>query len=105
MAASGTNKKKALPYDSAEFLTEADVAEAYLTEALETDDPEFIAYAIGQVAKARGMTEIAKRAGVGRESLYKSLSGEKKPEFATILRVLAALGYTLRIKPAPKKAA
>ena len=98
-------KKKLLPFDSSTFLDSQETVEAYLVEALASNDPAFIAHAIGQVAKAKGMTKIARKTGLGRESLYKALSGEHKPEFATILLVLEALGYSLQIKPVSRNAA
>jgi probable addiction module antidote protein len=70
-----------------------------LSDALETNDAAFIAEAIGTAARARGMSEIAREAGVSRENLYRALSGDTKPEFETIVRVLAALGVQLAAKP------
>jgi probable addiction module antidote protein len=90
---------KTRPYDSAEYLDTPEALVAYLSEALETKDAAFIAQAIGTAARARGMTEIAREAGVSRENLYRSLSGQTKPEFDTIMRVLAALGVQLTAKP------
>lgn len=90
---------KTRPYDSAEYLDTPEALADYLTEALETKDAAFIAQAIGTAARARGMTEIAREAGVSRENLYRSLSGQTKPEFDTIMRVLAALGVQLTAKP------
>ena len=84
-------------WDSAEHLkTDEDMAgylEACLAEA--GDDAAFIAKAVGTIARAKGMTQLAKETGLGRESLYKALSGEGNPSFATILKVLAALGIKL----------
>lgn len=85
-------------WDSVEHLnTEEDIAlyfEACVEEA--GDDAAFIAKALGNIARARGMTQLAKDTGMGRESLYKALSGDGNPSFATILRVTHALGLTLR---------
>ncbi|HXW23434.1 MAG TPA: addiction module antidote protein [Xanthobacteraceae bacterium] len=92
-------KVKARFYDSAEYLDTPEAIAAYLTEALEDNDPTFIATAIGTAARARGMTAIAREAGVSRENLYRALSGETKPEFDTIRRVLDALGVRLEVKP------
>lgn len=100
-----TRKKKLQPFDTSRFLASPETIEAYLSEALESNDPAFIAHAIGQVAKAKGMTKVAKKTGLGRESLYKALSGERMTEFGTILLVLAALGYTLQLKHVSKKVA
>jgi probable addiction module antidote protein len=84
-------------WDSAEHLkTEEDMLlylEACFDEA--GDDAAFIAKALGTIARARGMTELARDTGLGRESLYKALSGEGNPSFATILKVMRALGYKL----------
>jgi probable addiction module antidote protein len=89
---------KTRPYDSAEYLDSAEAIAEYLSEAFETNDAAFISQAIGTAARARGMTDIAREAGVSRENLYRSLSGHTKPEFDTILRVLAALGVQLAAK-------
>jgi probable addiction module antidote protein len=88
-------------FDAAEFL-DVDSPEAiaeYLTEALETDDAAFIAKAISTVARAQGMGAIAEAAGVDRANLYRALSGDTKPEFETIRKVLGALGVQLVVKP------
>jgi probable addiction module antidote protein len=69
-------------FDSTEFLDSDEAISAYLEEALETDDPAFIAQALGTIARARGMSQIAKQTGLSRESLYKSLSAEGNPEFS-----------------------
>ena len=68
---------------------------AYLEAALEENDPTLVAAALGDIAKAKGMTHIAKKAGLGRESLYKALSPDGNPEFSTILKVVSALGLKL----------
>lgn len=65
----------------------------------EDGDPSLIAYALGQVARAEGMTQIAKEAGLSRESLYRSLRAEGNPEMATVLKVLSALGLRLAVEP------
>jgi probable addiction module antidote protein len=90
-------KSKASKYDSAEYLDSKEAINAYMEEALETDDPAFIAKALGTVARARGMSKIAKKAGLSRESLYKALSTEGNPEFGTIIRVMHALGLKFSI--------
>ena len=84
-------------WDTAEYLkTEEDMA-LYLEACLEEagDDAAFIAKALGDIARAKGMTQLAKETGLGRESLYKALSGEGNPSFATILKVTHALGLQL----------
>lgn len=88
-------KIKTSKWDAAEHLkTEEDMA-AYLEAALEENDPALIAAAIGDIARAKGMTKISKQTGLGRESLYKALSPEGNPEFATVLKVIDALGLKL----------
>ncbi len=91
-------KTSARPWDAAEHLeTEEDMA-AYIEAALESGDASLVAFALGDIARAKGMTEIAREAGLGRESLYKALSPEGNPEFATILKVMRALGLKLHAK-------
>jgi len=91
------------PFDPAEYLDGPDAVAAYLTEAFETGDPAFITDAIGVVARAVGMSRIAKAAGVSRESLYRSLSADGHPEFATVMKVLAALGVEIKAVAAQEK--
>jgi len=91
-------KTKTRPWDAAEHLeTEKDMV-AYIEVALESGDASLIAAALGDIARAKGMTAIAREAGLGRESLYKALSPEGNPEFATILKVIRALGLELHAK-------
>ena len=91
-------KTKTIAWDSAAHLeTEEDIA-AYLDAVLEEGDPALVAHAIGIVARARGMSEIAKATGLTRPSLYKSLSSDGKPEFETIMKVLKALGLRLSVQ-------
>lgn len=87
-------------YDTSEYLEDEQDAIAYLNAVAEYGDPKLMQVAIGNVAKARGMGQIAKEAGVGRESLYKSLSHDGNPSFATILKVVHALGGRISIQPA-----
>ncbi len=96
-------KLKLHRWDSAEYLkTDEDMA-LYLEACLEEagDDAAFIAKALGTIARAKGMTQLARDTGLGRESLYKALSGEGNPSFATILKVVRALGIKLRAESAP----
>jgi probable addiction module antidote protein len=97
---------KTSKWDSAEHLqTKDDIAlslEACLEEA--GDDAAFITKALGNVARAQGMGQLAMDTGLGRESLYKSLSGDGNPSFATIVKVLHALGMRLHIEPIPEVA-
>lgn len=88
------------PWDPAEHLkTEEDMA-AYLEAALEEGDPALVAAALGDIARAKGMTQVARDTGLGRESLYKALSASGNPEFATVMKVIAALGLKLHAAPA-----
>ena len=90
-------------WDPAEHLeTEADMA-AYLEAALEEGDATLVAAALGDIARAKVMTQVAKDAGLGRESLYKSLSVSGNPELSTILKVISALGLQLHATPASSK--
>ncbi|MDD5387880.1 MAG: putative addiction module antidote protein [Gallionellaceae bacterium] len=84
------------PYDAAEYLEAEEDMAAYLDAAMEDGDPRVIASALGAIARARGMTQVAKDAGLGRESLYRALSDEGNPEFATVMKVIKALGLKLR---------
>jgi len=81
-------KLKTMAFDSAAYLDSDQAISAYVEEALATEDPAFIARALGTVARARGMAQIAKKAGLSRESLYKALSAEGNPEFGTVIRAL-----------------
>src|SRR3989338_3906007 len=88
-------KTKTTPYDTADYLkTEEDVA-LYFDACLEEagDDAVFIAQALGNIARARGMTQLARDTGLAREGLYKALSADGNPSFATILKVTKALGF------------
>jgi probable addiction module antidote protein len=79
-------------FDAAEFLDNPEVISAYLDEAFASEDAGVITQALGTVARAKGMTEVARNSGLSRESLYKALSADGNPEFATIVKVLQALG-------------
>jgi probable addiction module antidote protein len=95
-------KTKTKRYDVAEHLRTPEDMAAYLEACLDEPgvDAAFIAKAIGDIARARGMSEIARNAQMSRESLYKALSGERSPDFDTILKVLGALGLKLHAGPA-----
>jgi probable addiction module antidote protein len=82
------------------YLDTAEAQAEYMTAALETGDVEFIRDAVGVVARARGMTKIAKETGLSRESLYKALGESGNPEFGTVMRIVRALGLTLAARPA-----
>jgi probable addiction module antidote protein len=85
------------PYDVAEHLRTHEEMAAYLEACIEEADGDaaFIAKALGDIARAQGMTQVARDSGLSRESLYKALSGERSPSFDTILKVVSALGLKL----------
>jgi probable addiction module antidote protein len=87
-------------FDPAEYLDSPEMIAAYLEAVLEDGDPSLIAAALGDVAKAKGMTQIAKDAGVSRDSLYKSLKEGGNPTLATVVNVLRSLGLNLSVQPA-----
>jgi probable addiction module antidote protein len=88
---------KTAPYDVAEFLETPEEMAAYLEACIQESDGDagFIAKALGDIARAKGMTQIARETGLSRESLYKALSGDRSPSFDTILKVVSALGLQL----------
>src|SRR5262249_50087608 len=90
--------KKSKSFDASEHLDDEDIA-LYISDAIANKDVETVARTIGVVAKARGMSQIARETGLTRESLYKSLSGEQSPRFETIVLVLKALGFRLNVEP------
>ena len=89
---------KSTPWDPVEHLDAPEDMASYLEAALKEGDATLFAAALGDVARAKGMTEVAEKTGLGRESLYKALSSEGNPEFATILKVLDSLGLSLHAK-------
>lgn len=94
------SKLQTQPWDAVEhFETDEDMV-AYLDAALEDGDPGVIVAVLGDIARAKGMTQVAREAGVGRESLYKALSPTGNPEFGTVLKVVHALGLQFRVQPA-----
>ena len=102
MEAAMRAKLKLRKWDSAEHLNSDEDIALYLDACLAEagDDPAFIAKALGNIARARGMSQLARETGLGRESLYKALSGEGNPSFATILKVIHALGVKLHAETA-----
>lgn len=94
MASEKTNTR---PWDPARYLESPEDIAAYLDAALEEDDPALLAAALGDVARSKGMTEIARVTGLGRESLYKALSFEGNPEFGTVQKVVRSLGLELHV--------
>ncbi|MEM9007553.1 MAG: addiction module antidote protein [Cyanobacteria bacterium P01_F01_bin.86] len=87
------------PWDASDHLETKEDIIAYLEAALEENDPSLVATILGDIARSKGMTQIASETGLGRESLYKALSTEGNPEFATVLKVLQALGLRLQVVP------
>jgi probable addiction module antidote protein len=88
-------KTRTKKWDAAEHLKSDEDMVAYLEAALEESDAALVAAALGDIARAKGMTDIARQAGLGRESLYKALSPGGNPEFSTVLKVVKALGLRL----------
>ena len=87
-------------WDPAEYLESEEEITAYLIDVFSTNDPQLIITAIGDVARARGMSQIAEDVACGRESLYKSLSQDGNPSFETIVKTLSSIGYELKPSPA-----
>jgi probable addiction module antidote protein len=102
VAVKKSSKVKATPYDVAEHLRTPEEMAAYLDAWLEEapEDAAGIARALGDIARAKGMSQVAKDAGLSRESLYRALSAEGNPSFATVLKVAKALGVRLHAQPA-----
>ena len=88
------------PFDAAEYLDTPEAIAGYLDSALASGDGAVIADALGMVARARGMTQLARDAAVPRPTLYKALQASGRPELATVLKVMSALGVRLSAKPA-----
>lgn len=84
-------------WDPASHLATSEDIAAYLEAALQECDPQLVAAALGDIARAKGMSKVARDAGLGRESLYKSLSSSGNPELATVLKVISALGLELHV--------
>ncbi|GFM35599.1 addiction module antidote protein [Desulfovibrio psychrotolerans] len=93
------SNSKITKFDAADYLDSEETIAAYINAALEEDDPDILLVAIADVAKARGMSRLAKDAGLGRESLYKALAPGAKPRYDTIHKVLSALGVSLHARP------
>jgi probable addiction module antidote protein len=93
---------KTTRFDAADYLDSEERQVAYIAAALESGEADFVRDALGLVARARGMGEIAKKAGLNRESLYKALGENGNPEFGTVMRIVGALGLTLSARPAAR---
>jgi len=96
--------KKPVFFDAADYLHSEEVIAEYLNVALSSEDPDLFLQAIADVAKARGMAQVAKETGLGRESLYKALAPGAKPRYDTVLKLIRALGVELHMTPVVQKA-
>jgi probable addiction module antidote protein len=83
---------KLIAFDAAKYLNDDEAVAEYVTAVLEANDPDLLLLALGDVARAKGMAQVARDAGLGRESLYKALAPGAKPRFETVMRVAKALG-------------
>lgn len=90
---------KTKTFDAAEYLDDEETIAEYLNLALEDPNPEMLLLAVKNIARARGMTQLAQDTGLGRESLYKALSDGAKPRYDTVLKVVRALGVKLHAEP------
>ncbi len=93
-------KPRLMPFDAARYLTDESAIAEYMNAVLETGDTDLLLLALGDVARARGMAQVAKDSGLGRESLYKALAPGAKPRFETVIKVARALGVRLTAQPA-----
>lgn len=91
--------KKPAPFDAADYLDSEEVIAEYLNVAMASEHPELLLRALADVAKARGMAQLARDTGLGRESLYKALAPGAKPRFDTVLKLIRALGVELHTTP------
>jgi probable addiction module antidote protein len=91
------SKPKTAAWNTEDHLETSEDIAAYLEAVFEDGDPELIGHALGVIARSKGMTEIARSTGLGRQNLYKALSAEGRPEFATVLKVVKALGLKLTV--------
>lgn len=98
------NKPKSRPFDMLNYLNSEQDIDMYLQVVMEDGDPALLAAALGDIARARGMTQLAKDTGLSRESLYKSLSGERAPSSDTLFKVIHALGFKLTVQPVAQQA-
>lgn len=90
---------KTTTFEAADYLDSEEMMAEYLNQALASGDTDLLLAAIGDVAKARGMAQVARDAGLGRESLYKALTAGAKPRFDTVFKVLQALGVRMYAQP------
>lgn len=94
------NAPKLIAFDPTRYLDDEEAIAEYMTAILETNDPDLLLLALSDVARAKGMAQVAKDAGVGRESLYKALTPGAKPRFETVMKVARALGVKFTAQPA-----
>lgn len=90
---------KLVAFDAARYLDDDEAVAEYMTAVLEINDPDLLLVALSDVARAKGMAQVAKDAGLGRESLYKALMPGAKPRFETIMKVAHALGVKFTVQP------
>lgn len=95
---------KLVSFDAARYLDDDEAIAEYMTAVLEANDPELLLLALGDVARAKGMAQVARDAGLGRESLYKALAPGAKPRFETIMKVVRAVGVRFTAHPADRPA-
>jgi probable addiction module antidote protein len=92
-------KTKLIPFDAARYLDSDEAIAEYMSVVLEANDPDLLLLALGDVARAKGMAQVAKDAGLSRESLYKALAPGAKPRFETVMKVVRALGVKFSAQP------
>lgn len=92
-------KIESAPFDAADYLHDEETIAEYLTAALEDPDPDMFLVAVKNVARARGMAQLARESGLGRESLYKALTPGAKPRYETVIKLVRALGVKLHAEP------
>ena len=97
---SKVKNKKLLPFDAARYLNDDEAIAEYVSAVLETEDSDLLLLALSDIARAKGMAQIARDSGLGRESLYKALAPGAKPRFDTVLKVARALGVRLTAQAA-----
>lgn len=93
-------KPKLIPFDAARYLTDDEAIADYMSIVMESGDSDHLLLALADVARARGMAQVAQDAGLGRESLYKALTPGAKPRFETIMKVMTALGIQMQARVA-----
>lgn len=91
---------KLVAFDASRYLTDDEAIAEYMTAALEANDPDLVLLALADVARAKGMSQVAHDAGLGRESLYKALAPGAKPRFETVMKVARALGVKFTVRTA-----